>query len=194
MKVVLCGPPRSGKSCLRQGLKDAIRRVPGAPYPYVITACPDGEGAWFQETVNLNPELAAECKAGYKSTFTPEYVKRVADSVNNCRLPLVLVDIGGRITAENEVICGGATHAILLAGDLKRLHEWRAFCERLKITVIAEIHSDYTGSEDTLPTLGEDGVYHGSVHHLERGEATHQRLTIMTLAEILVQMVDAEKN
>lgn len=45
MKVVLCGPPRSGKSCLREGLKQAIRRVPGAPYPYVITAAPDGEGA-----------------------------------------------------------------------------------------------------------------------------------------------------
>jgi len=42
MKVVLAGPPKSGKSCLREGLKQAIRRISGAPYPYVITACPDG--------------------------------------------------------------------------------------------------------------------------------------------------------
>ncbi len=62
-KIVLAGPPRSGKSCMREGLKQAIRAIPGAPYPYVITACPDGEGAWFQETVNQNPELAAACKA-----------------------------------------------------------------------------------------------------------------------------------
>ncbi|WP_347566287.1 CRISPR-associated protein Csx3 [Scytonema sp. UIC 10036] len=47
LKVVLCGPPQSGKSCLREGLKQAIGIIEGAPYPYVITACPDGEGAWF---------------------------------------------------------------------------------------------------------------------------------------------------
>lgn len=77
-KIVLAGPPRSGKSCLREGLKQAIRAIPGAPYPYVITACPDGEGSWFQETVNGDPELAAACKAAYKAKFTPEFVKRIA--------------------------------------------------------------------------------------------------------------------
>lgn len=95
MKVVLCGPPRSGKSCLRQGLKDAVRALPGAPYPYVITACPDGEGSWFQETVNNDPAVAAQLKAAYKSKFTPEFVTRITDSVRNVALPLVLVDIGG---------------------------------------------------------------------------------------------------
>ena len=83
MKVVLAGPPRSGKSCLRQGLKDAVRRIPGAPYPYVITACPDGEGSWFQETVNADPTLAAECKAAYKAKFTPAFVERITTSVRN---------------------------------------------------------------------------------------------------------------
>ena len=191
MKVVLCGPPRSGKSCLRQGLKDAIRRIDNAVYPYVITACPDGEGAWFQEAVNRDPALAAECKAGYKSTFTPEYVKRVADSVSNCSLPLTLVDIGGRVSAENEVICDGATHAIILAGELDRLADWREFCAKVGLVIIAEIHSDYNGNEDTVPTRCEDGVHRGAVHHLERGETAHQRPTIMALAEILVQMVGA---
>jgi CRISPR-associated protein Csx3 len=75
--------------------------MPEAPYPYVITACPDGEGAWFQETVNVNPGVAAQCKAAYKSKFTPEFVKRIADSVKNCQLPLTLVDIGGIPSEEN---------------------------------------------------------------------------------------------
>ncbi len=192
MKIVLCGPPRSGKSCLRQGLKDAIKRVPGAPYPYVITACPDGEGAWFQETVNADPELAAACKAAYKAKFTPEFVQRMATSVANCTLPLTLVDIGGIPSEENVAICATATHAILLAGDMSRLPEWRSFCEELGITVLAEIHSDYHGQEDVIPTLGEDGIYRGSVHHLERGETTHERPTIVALAEILGQLASAE--
>lgn len=193
VKIVLCGPPRSGKSCLRQGLKDAIRRIPSAPYPYAITACPDGEGAWFQETVENDPELAAACKAAYKAKFTPEFVKRIADSVTNCSLPLTLVDIGGIPSAENVVICANATHAILLAGDLDRLPEWREFCAKVGLMVLAEVHSDYHGQEDTVPMLGEDGVYNGSVHHLERGETTHERPTIMALAEILVQLASAEE-
>jgi CRISPR-associated protein Csx3 len=179
---------------LREGLKQAIRRIPGAPYPYVITACPDGEGAWFQETVNFDPELAKNCKARYKSKFTPEFVRRVADSVKNCPLPLTLIDIGGIPSEENREICRHATHAILLAGDMSRLPEWHEFCGKLGLRIIAEIHSDYHGTKDTIPVLGPDGVYRGSVHHLERGEPVHERPTIRALAEILVRMVAEEKN
>lgn len=193
MKIVLCGPPRSGKSCLRQGLKDAVRRIPGAPYPYVITACPDGEGAWFQETVNVDPAAATQYKAAYKSKFTPEFVRRIADSVKNVALPLVLVDIGGIPSAENRQICASATHAILLAGDMGRLPEWRTFCEELHISVLAEIWSNYHGTSDVVPQLGADGVYRGAVHHLERGEPVAERATIKALAEILVRMASAEK-
>lgn len=193
IKVVLCGPPRSGKSCLRQGLKDAVRSLPGAPYPYVITACPDGEGSWFQETVNQDPDLAATLKTAYKAKFTPEFVARIANSVKTVALPLVLVDIGGIPSAENREICASATHAILLAGDMGRLPEWRALCEELEISVVAEIHSDYHGSTDTIPSLGEDGVYRGSVHHLERGEPVSERPTVRALAEILVALASGEK-
>lgn len=217
-KIVLCGPPRSGKSCMRQGLKDAIRRIPGAPYPYVLTACPDGEGAWFQETVNGNPELAAAAKAAYKAKFTPEYVARVGQSVAACCLPLTLVDIGGIPSPENEAICASATDAVLLmpkdmseaafaklqaaykaAGlevpeNLDEVREsWHGFAAKLGLTVVAELCSDYHGTEDTVPQLGEDGVYQGSVHHLERGELIADRPTIRALAEILVQLVKEDK-
>ena len=186
-KIVLCGPPRSGKSCLREGLKQAIRAIPGAPYPYVITACPDGEGAWFQETVNQDPALAKVCKAAYKAKFTPEFVKRVADSVRDCSLELTLVDIGGITSVENEAICASATHAVILAGDLSKVAEWKEFCRKVGLTVISEIHSDYNGTADTVPVQDQDGIYRGSVHHLERGEKVADRPTIKALAEILVK-------
>lgn len=200
MKCILAGPPRSGKSCLRQGLKEAVRGIPGAPYPYVITACPDGEGAWFQEAVNSDPVLAAELKVAYKAKFTPEFVNRIKESVEKCSLSLTLVDIGGIPSAENEQICTPATHAILLAGDdsktgenwSDRLNVWREFCDRLGLTVIAEIYSDYFGTEDTLPELGKDGVWRGSTHHLERGEYVGSRPTVKKLAEILVNLVNFE--
>ena len=192
IKVVLAGPPRSGKSCLRQGLKDAVRSIPGAPYPYVITACPDGEGAWFQETVNADPALAAACKAAYKAKFTPEFVDRVASSVAAVQLPLTIIDIGGIPSAENERICAHATHVVLLAGDLSRLSEWHEFCRKVGLVVVAEIFSDYHGTSDTVPQLGADGVFRGSVYHLERGEPIAERPTIRALAEILVRLANDE--
>ncbi len=195
-KIVLAGPPRSGKSCLREGLKQALRAIPGAPYPYVITACPDGEGSWFQETVNRDPELAAACKAAYKASFTPEFVRRVAESVRKCTLPLTLVDIGGIPSEENRVICKDATHIVLLAGNdpktgtpwKDRLPEWREFAKGLGLAVVAEIFSDYHGKEDAVLGVGSDGVLRGSVHYLERGEPVAERPMIRALAEHLLQL------
>lgn len=187
-KIVLAGPPQSGKSCLREGLKQAMRAIPGAPYPYVITACPDGEGAWFQETVNHDSELAAACKAAYKAKFTPEFVQRIADSVRNCSLELTLIDIGGIPSKENEAICEAATHMVILAGDMSKTAEWHEFAEKVGLTVVAEIHSDYHGEKDEIDGESHDGVLRGSVHYLERGEPVANRKMIKVLAEHLIKL------
>jgi CRISPR-associated protein Csx3 len=185
-KIVLAGPPRSGKSCLREGLKQAIRAIPGAPYPYVITACPDGEGSWFQETMNADPALAAACKAAYKAKFTPEFVSRIADSVRNCSLELTLVDIGGIPSVENEQICSGATHVVILAGSPGRMPVWREFARKVGLTVVAEIVSAYYGAEDHVGSVGSNGILCGSVHYLERGEPVSSRPMIRALASHLL--------
>lgn len=190
MKVVLAGPPRSGKSCLREGLKQAIKNIQGAPYPYVITACPDGEGSWFQETVNNDPELAKACKAAYKAKFTPEFVGRIADSVRNCQLELTLVDIGGIPSVENEQICSSATHVVILAGDTSRVPEWREFAIKVGLIVVAEIFSDYHGTEDKVDGVSQDGILRGSVHHLERGEPVSTRPMVHALAEHLLKLCE----
>jgi len=187
-KIVLAGPPRSGKSCMREGLKKAIAQIPGAPYPYVITACPDGEGSWFQETVNHDSELASACKADYKGKFTAEFVERIKTSVTNCSLELTLVDIGGIPSVENEQICSGATHMVILAGDMDRVAEWHEFAKKVGLTVVAEIHSDYNGKDDKVDGSTEDGIIHGSVHYLERGEPVADRPMIKALAEHLLEL------
>ena len=187
-KIVLAGPPRSGKSCLREGLKQAIRAIPGAPYPYVITACPDGEGAWFQEAVNHNPETAAACKAAYKAKFTPEFVSRIATSVANCSLEFTLIDIGGITSIENERICTEATHIVILSGEISKVAEWREFAQKVGLTVVAEIHSDYQGTMDNVEGVTQDGILRGSVHHLERGENVAERMMVQALAEHLIEL------
>lgn len=187
MKLILAGPPQSGKSCLREGLKQVIRSMPGAAYPYIITACPDGEGAWFQETAASFTDVAKRCKATYKGSFTPEFTKRIADSVKNCKLPLTIVDIGGRISDENRQICASATHIVILAGDMNSVPSWLKFAEELELEVIAVLHSDYYGTADSFKI--EDGILTGSIHHLERGEVLTNRPAIWALAELINKII-----
>ncbi|MDD5318240.1 MAG: CRISPR-associated protein Csx3 [Candidatus Pacebacteria bacterium] len=191
-KIVLAGPQRSGKSCFRQGVKSSIASTPGAPYPYILTACPDGEGSWFQEAMNADPEMAAKLKAEYKSKFTPEFAKRIEDSVKKINLPLNFIDIGGVISPENEKICSGANAAVILSGQTSVENglpgQWKEFFTTLGIPVIAEVYSDYKGTEDLVEGVGEDGVFRGSVHHLERGESLGTRETIQAFSRFVINL------
>ncbi|MDM8565365.1 CRISPR-associated protein Csx3 [Candidatus Halobeggiatoa sp. HSG11] len=189
MKIVLGGPPHSGKSCLREGLKQAIRAIPNTPYPYVITACPDGEGCWHYEAVSCDPKNAETLKRDYKGEFTDSFVKRVSDDVKNCREPLTLIDIGGKITDDNIIICKHATHIILIAGNMDELDVWRNFSKHLNLQIIAELHSDYHGTEDTILKLENDNIYRGSIHYLDReDDSAKERPTVKQLAKIIVEM------
>ncbi len=193
MKIILGGPPHSGKSCLRYGLKEAIKNIPNSPYPYVITACPDGEGCWFQETHNKNSKLAQKLKLPYKSNFSKEKVQMWAQWVSNSSEPLTFIDIGGIPDEKNEEICRTATHAIIVYGKLDSLLQWRDFCKRLDIQIIAEIHSDLHGKNDVPLSKTNDNIYQGAVHHLERGDLTiKERPTVVELAKIITQM-ESEK-
>lgn len=194
MKIVLCGPPHSGKSCLRYGLKEAIKAIDEKLYPYVITACPDGEGSWFQETASLNPNLAGDLKTPYKAKFTDDRAALMAEWVRNCNLPLTLIDIGGIPDEKNERICSSATHAIILYRDPSQIPEWIEFCERLNLRVIAVIFSDYGATADRSLVLSNGDIYRGSVHFLERGDlSVRQRPTVIQLATLLVQMATSRK-
>ena len=200
MKIVLAGPPRSGKSCLREGLKQAIlelrRNNSDIPYPYVITACPDSEGAWFQETMEKYPDVAKACKDAYKGKFTPEFVNLVAMHVLNCNQPLTLVDIGGRIDDYNRAICKSATHIVILArNDAEsgkcwnvRMEAWREFAKELELTVVAEIFSDYDGTADVVEDMRSDNILRGSIHRLERGEPILTRPMVQALARRILNI------
>ncbi|MBN3927340.1 hypothetical protein [Nostoc sp. NMS4] len=187
VKVVLCGPPQSGKSCLREGLKQAIRQIPDAPYPFVITANPDGEGSWFSETAQRNLEEAKQYKKAYKTNFTPEFVRVRAEWVKNCPEPLILVDVGGKTTDENKLIMQHATHVIILSGDKSKVKDWENFCINIKLRIIAIIHSDYYGECDRIES--QSPILTGSIHRLQRGEDVSERPMVKALARLLVGLI-----
>ncbi|KKD37843.1 MAG: hypothetical protein WAN66_09890 [Limnoraphis robusta] len=189
MKVVLCGPSHSGKSCLREGLKQVIQglhRKGQAPYPFFITACPDGEGSWYAETVRRDPVLAEKLKKNYKSKFTWKFAQKVANDVQNTSLSFNLIDVGGRIDDKNRLIMQYATHAVILSRDVNLVPEWEQFCSELKLKTIAILQSDLEGVEDKLET--EIPILKGSIHGLKRGEDVSTRPMVQKLAEVLVRL------
>ncbi|KAB8331301.1 CRISPR-associated protein Csx3 [Scytonema tolypothrichoides VB-61278] len=199
IKVVLCGPPQSGKSCLRDGLKRAILLTLGAPYPYVITACPDGEGSWHQEACENNQSVAKDCKRNNKTDVTPEFAQEASQWVKSANQLINIVDVGGKISPENERIMQPASHAVILAGDTTKFAEWEKFCQKLNLKIVAKIHSQLHATQDEV-ILADDWKQNtdellktaplltGSVHHLERGEDLSTRPMIKALANVLIHL------
>ncbi len=199
IKVVLCGPPQSGKSCLRDGLKKAILGNLGAPYPYVITACPDGEGSWHQEAYENNQPVAQDCKRYNKADVTLDFAKEAAQWVKNANQLINIIDVGGKTSPENEMIMQPATHAVILSGDVSKFAEWEDFCHSLGLKIIAKIHSQLDTVEDevlfadgwqekTSELLQTTPLLMGRVHSLRRGENLSTRPMVQALAEVMIHL------
>jgi CRISPR-associated protein Csx3 len=181
MKTVIAGDPHSGKSVFVTGLKEACKKA--GIYPYIITAAPDGEGSWFQESARNNPDIARKLKEDYKSKFSPEFVQRIHESVKNIQLPNVFIDIGGRISPENYKICEAADSIIIICPTSGAFEKWEKFARDLKLEIVAKIVSNYSGKEDVVV---DGSPITGSIHHLERGEDITERPMIKAITSKLV--------
>ncbi|MGH1393446.1 MAG: CRISPR-associated protein Csx3 [Trichormus sp.] len=190
LKVVLCGFANTGKTCFREGLKQALLQIPDAPESYFISGCPDGDGSWYSETARRDPDLAAELKARYKAGFSPEFAKLKAQEVRGVNTPIFVFDIGGRISDANRLIMKEATHAVILVKDESEIEPWMKFCDELKLEVIAIVFSDYFGNNDVIKS--ELPILCGTVHRLQRGEDVSSRKTVQALARLLVEMSKEE--
>ncbi|NEP03315.1 MAG: CRISPR-associated protein Csx3 [Symploca sp. SIO1C4] len=187
VKVVLCGPPNTGKTVFRDGLKEAIFNRVDAPKDfYVISGCPDGDGCWFSETAQRHPELAQQLKKEYKAKFTPEFAAAKARDIEINKNSLLLFDVGGKMSRENELIMSEATHGVILAKSELEVAQWQAFCQKLNLPVIAIIYSNLEAETDEIQT--ELPQLRGTVHRLKRGEPVGNRPLIQVLAKRLVEL------
>ena len=192
IKVVLCGAQNTGKTVLRDGLKEVILKSKLAPTDfYSISGCPDGDGAFYSETAKKYSDLAKELKVEYKAKFTPEFATAKARDIQRIKNSLLLFDVGGKTSPENKLIMSEATHAVILAKTEADVIEWQNFCRnQLKktIQIIAIIYSDYNAKEDKVEK--KDSILTGIVHHLERGENVSHRPMIQALASEIIQLVN----
>lgn len=187
MKIALCGPPQSGKSVLRERLKRAIRTLAPDVYPYVLTTNPDGEGSWFQETYQRDPELANQLKAAAKQKWTPARAELYASWVRNTTVPLTFLDLGGIPDDYNRQICSAATHAILLAPTEDQWVLWREFCASCGLVILAELISRLDDLEDSILDAGDP--FRATIHRLKRGDLETERPAVEALASYILNKV-----
>lgn len=183
IKIVIGGPPHSGKSVFIEALTQNLDK----DHTFSFSAAPDGEGPWLQRHYD-DPEVV---KFRQKGKFTPEFVADRKKKIRDWEGPLMIIDVGGRTSEENAQMIEGATHAIILAGDLSKVTEWRNFFEENNIEVIAKLHSHYQSNKDIQrPMEPEKSHIVSSVHHLERGEPAADRETIKQVAGLITGMVE----
>lgn len=192
LKVAICGFPNTGKSCLIEGLKEVITNQDGAPYPYIIRACPDGEGAWHHQTQINNPELAEELRSQNRGDWTQAFAETAAGWVRSANQMINLIDTGGLPSPENRLILAEATHAIILYKSEWEQQQWLDFCQSLDLPILAMVESRLGDCDDEV---NEGEIITGVVYGLSRGDVKlRDKLMIQTLAQRLIKLTNEQNN
>lgn len=180
MKIVICGPPHSGKSIFFTALKQYLPRE-GL---HLFRACPDGEGTWSQLA---DQDVAQDIRR--KGKFTPEFVSWVLRSIAKMDLPIVLVDVGGIRSVENSQILRQCDAFVVLCrvDCPEEKQAWEQFGQSLGLKLLASFDSALEGEseiEDETAT-----VLRGIVTKLERG-AEIKSITVQQLADRIINTAD----
>lgn len=161
MVIIVCWPPHSGKSVFFHTLKEMLPDH----ITYGIRACPDGEGDWSQLG---DGEVVQNIRK--KWVFDEKTMSWYRQSIENSKnIPLTFVDVGGRISTENEKIFKLGTHCIVLCrGDKpEEKTKWEAFAKENHLTLIASLDSHLSWLEWEVQE-STDGTILWSVVWLER--------------------------
>ncbi len=162
--IIIGGPPHSGKSVLSYSLTKALkaRRVEH----YLLRACPDGEGNWSHEAASTTVERIRE-----KGTFNDHFVEALCQDLAKRHLPL-LVDVGGKLTVEQDAILRFGTAAILLVADRDAAvaAAWRQRYAAHGLPLLADLASTLEGTPLLAATAP---LVRGRLTALERGTTAH---------------------
>ena len=69
-----------------------------------------------------------------------------------------------------------------------QMEPWREFAKELRLTVIAEIFSNYEGTTDVVKDIRSDNILRGSIHRLERGERIVTRPMVQALGRHILNI------
>lgn len=158
MKIVFCGPPHSGKSVF---IANLLEKMPTDSMT-IIRACPDGEGNWSN---NENQDETSMVRK--KGKFTNTYIEDACEAIDNQKNKIVLVDVGGVMSKENEEVFQHCDSFIVLSSDEKKKAEWLQFGTNFGLDCVACLDSSLVGHEEVYT---KQPYLQGRMVGLERGQ------------------------
>lgn len=177
-RIVICGPPHSGKTVF---LANLMKKLPSDRFALLFGA-PDGEWHWSNEG---DQDLVKTVRQ--KGKFCDDWLKNILSSISTAEQDLVLVDTGGVMSAENEQIFSVCDGFIILSSNPDATGEWRKFGEGAGCRCVAELDSVLVGKCELYPRQ-KDGIVRGRITGLERGHKINSP-TLDAVAECLVKII-----
>jgi CRISPR-associated protein Csx3 len=137
--IAVAGPPHSGKSVFLAELYRQLLQRQAAGI-FLQRVCPDGEGMWSNEA-----DAAIVQQVRRKFAFSEEFVTLTLKTIErlgrNPQLSLVLLDLGGKRTAENAEILQRSTHCIILSAEADEMVQWQEFATAEGCLILANFQS-----------------------------------------------------
>ena len=183
LRIVLAGPPHSGKSVLVSLLRGLLPR----DRFIIVEGAPDGEGitGWYHEG-----ELRLSQAVRRKGQFLPQFVDWVCNSVRNSTADITLVDVGGRRSSENERIFRVCSHFIIVSSNPEETLLWEEFGKRLGLVPLAILDSSLEGEDEIY---SEGYPLRGRITRLERECPPVNSRTARALAQRILELA-GERN
>jgi len=173
MKIVVGGPPQSGKSTFTASLIQSVReRQRNRPYQLSF--------AWLPLDVTdnsiavlLNPDEDIDQKRDVEWTEERAEERRAVFEARDERL--VIADAPGLITEELRIVIEPADAIIILANyeEQERIADWREVAESNDMEVFAELTSIL--EEDLDPGWEERETREGIIHSIERDDFSNEQ-------------------
>lgn len=175
MKIVFCGPPHSGKSVF---LANLLERLPSDSLT-ILRACPDGEGNWSNNGNQSETSMVRK-----KGKFTQSFIDDICKAIDSQTNQIVLVDVGGIMSKENEQVFNHCDSFVVLSSDAQKKDKWLEFGTNLGLECIACLDSSQKGNEE----IYENTPYlQGRIVGLERGKTLQNSQIMKKLASDILK-------
>jgi CRISPR-associated protein Csx3 len=142
---------------------------------------------WSAES---DPEIVKQIRR--KGSFSPEFMLFTLRSIENLArvFPLVLLDLGGKRTAENAEILKRATHFILISSKLEENKAWVEFASAQGCQILAVFNSRL-GEGKSWIDFSPVPPLRGELVNLDRnGPKEPYQIAVSQFADWLIQFVD----